>query len=248
MRGQPDCKRADAQAEAEKSVQEAHAQVASVRDQIQSEICALKKTQTMLRSELHHQVNTQAPKLTIMSLTKKLKKIEQSISEKDRLHSNIERERTQLQDTSTNTSVASAMMRSVEAQRSLQKLDLGDHIDLDDMLDDIEENRHDTRTLANRLANLGGDDIQNSCSDEDEFDANDVFIAMGISACSQDTLLSHEISDQLNRAKATNNLHFSDDGFCEPKNETDTRVHGVFPSVPDSRRPQKNPNRFFLNL
>jgi hypothetical protein len=250
MRGTPDAKRAEAQAMAERSVQEAHSQVASVRDQIQNELSALRRTQEMLRSQLHHQAINNASKSVLCSLTKKLKKIDQSISEKDKLHNNIERERTQLQDTTTNTSVATAMMRSVEAQRSLQKLDLGDHIDLDDMLDDIEENRTDTRTLQSRLANLGGDDIEDTCSDDDDFNANDVMVAMGMSADHKDSLLCDEISEQLNKATFLNEQHFSsDDAWSEEREYLCYRrnrlaqpgiVSDNFPTVPGRVAPSNS--------
>jgi hypothetical protein len=239
VRATPEMKRAAAQTAAERSVNEAHTQVESVREKIHDDLTLLRKRQALTRAELQRKVDTQAPKNVLVTLSKDLKKIDKSISEKERLHSNIERERTQLQDTPTNTSVATAMMRSVEAQRSLQKLDLGDHLDFDDMLDDIEENRMETRTLSNRLANMGCDDTQDSCSDDDDFCANDVMIALGMSVSSSDCLLSDEIRSKLNRATVS-----------KPTTVEQSNTEFEFPSVPHTRvavaelRPRSKSNLF----
>jgi len=183
---------------AAQSIDDACAEVANVRDRIQGEILLLRKQQMMLRAELQEHVRVGATRPVLARATKKLKEIEAAINAKEKLHSNVQKETVQLQDTTTNTAVATAMMRSVEAQRALQKLDLGGHEDIDEMLDYIEENRGETAELTDRLGNLWTDDIDCEIAEAD-FDASDVVAAMGMRSGYSDDLLLSEISEQLSQ-------------------------------------------------
>ena len=113
------------QQQAEAEVLAVQQEVGSVQRSIMDQIAQLKQEQLVLRAELQEQVRVGAPRSALAGTTKKLKQTERNIAEKEKLCANVARERTQLADTSTNTQVASAMMRSVEAQQKLQKLDLG---------------------------------------------------------------------------------------------------------------------------
>jgi hypothetical protein len=229
-------------------VKEAHAQVASVRDRIQGELDVFKQQQHLLRSELHRQVQMKAPKRILADLTKRLKQLERNISDKEKLYTNIERDTTQLQDTSTNTSVAAAMMQSVEAQRSLQKLDLGDHIDIDDMLDGVEENRQETRTLTNRLGKLGDDVDAYSDDEEDTFDANDVLAAMGMQTSYKDDALLLDINEQMSQK-----WQRPTPAFAQSISQADDAIdygHRVntFPDAPGTRKQPTHNVPFFNDL
>ena len=183
------------QQKAEAAVQQAQDEVTQVRDRITGEIAHLKQLQLVLRAELQQQVKMGAPRSALADTTKKLKQTERQIREKENLHANVARETTQLQDTTTNTRVASALLQSVEAQKQLQKLDLGGR-ELDDALDEIEENRDDTRELSDRLAHLGGDDLDEMW-DEDNMHADDIVAAMGLRTERKDDILLEEVAAQL---------------------------------------------------
>jgi len=182
------------QQQAEADVQTAQDEIAAVRDRIQGEIEKLKHQQLVLRAELQQQVQLGAPRTALANTTKKLKQVERQIAEKEKLHANVARENTQLCDTTTNTRVASAMMQSVEAQQRLQKLDLGGR-ELDEALDEIEENREDTKDLADRLAHLGGDELDELM--EDGMQAEDIVSAMGLRTERRDDILLREVNAQL---------------------------------------------------
>ena len=152
------------QQQAEAEVLAVQQEVGTVQRSIMDQIAQLKQEQLVLRAELQEQVRIPGvSRSALAGTTKKLKQTERKIAEKEKLCANVAREHTQLADTSTNTQVASAMMRSVEAQQKLQKLDLGGvclHVwceagspgrcfctgrSLDDVVDEIEDNREDTR-------------------------------------------------------------------------------------------------------
>ena len=81
-------------------------------------------------------------------------------------------------------------MQSVDAQKQLALLNLGGKdIDIDDVLDDVEDNRIETRELTDRLGSLGGIDDP---LEEQPFDANAVMAAMGIRTDYKEDILVQE--------------------------------------------------------
>ena len=180
---------------AEQDMHEAERQVADVRDRIKAEIDSLILQQTVYRAELQRQANTGAPRAAMLKIYKNLKHNDRQIEEKQRLYANVQRETSQLQDTTTNTKVAAAMMRSVEAQRRLQKMDLGGE-DVQDVLDYIDENRADTKELTDRLGAMG---VEEDEFDESTFSAGHVVSALGMRTDHSDDLLLSEIGQLMNQ-------------------------------------------------
>lgn len=175
---------------AEQQVEQARDDIAKVRDRVVAEVDNLKREQMMHRAELQQAVHSRAPQHVLMNLTKKLKQVENQIGEKEKLMANVHRETTQLADAGTNAKVAAAYMQSVDAQQALARLDLGGK-EVDDVLDDVEDNRMLTRELTDRLGSLGGED-EDLVFDEEGFDATAVIQAMGVRTDYKEDILVQE--------------------------------------------------------
>jgi hypothetical protein len=159
---------------AESRVQEAIDEVDAVVEECQQSLA-------YSRQQLQHLMSSAAPSRSkVVQVVNRIKHLQTQISEKERVRSNILREKQQLSDTSTNAMVSSAFAQSHTAQMQIQKNGIGS-VELDNLLDDVEENRTETREVTDRLGGLGGLDEDALQIDEQSITASDITMAIGLS-------------------------------------------------------------------
>jgi hypothetical protein len=212
----------------------------AVSAELQADIALLGKKLDIAQVSLRRQVDNNAHGASISKLMRQIKDIKTSMSSKQRLYDTVEREASHLQDMSTNTSIAAAMTCSLDAQKTMTRVDVAgvDALDIDEILDDIEDHRADTATLTSRLGKIGRDYSNQESDDEadDAFSADDVADAMGIHATSQaDVVLACKPSDDVD--ERTN--------LCDWR-ATQEGAHNRMPTVPTSRDTRVRP--FFSDL
>jgi hypothetical protein len=183
------------------TTEDARRKFEAVSDELRADITLLCKKLDIAQVALRRQVDNNAHGASISKSVRQIKNIEASISSKQRLYDTVDREASHLQDMSTNTSIAAAMTCSLDAQKTMTRVDVAgvDALDIDEILDDIEDHRADTATLTSRLGKIGRDYLtQESDDDEDEdaFSADDVAAAMGIHTPSQADKLSDDITER----------------------------------------------------
>jgi 23S rRNA pseudoU1915 N3-methylase RlmH len=158
----------------------AYDRVHTAIENIDAELVPLRETLRYTQQQLQHMMKSGAPdRCKAVSLVNKIKHIETQLREKERVRNNILREKQQLDDSNTNAMVSSALVQSHAAQTKLQAKGLAS-IELDDLLDDVEDNRVDTRELTTRLGGLGGMDDDELHIDEASISASDITMAMGL--------------------------------------------------------------------
>jgi hypothetical protein len=94
--------------------------------------------------------------------------LQESIAQKSRQVENAKRERRQLDEVKSNSQMASALQKSADAQRHFRTQQGTTASSMDDVFDDIDENREETRDFSNRLGSNAGDD------DSDLADMSDI--------------------------------------------------------------------------
>lgn len=161
----------------ETAMSNAAKKVTSVADEIEKECSELKSKHQLNQSVLLQMVNDSRPTQDIIKQTNKVKMIEKTLRAKTNLLGNMNREHQQLSSAKTNTDVALAMKESVDAQRLLVRVNC-DEADLDELLDDVDDYRQETVSLAERLGAMGGDDDAD-LTDDTIFDTDAIMSAMG---------------------------------------------------------------------
>ena len=213
---------ASKQRKAESSLREASSAVDDIEATIESQIALLQREHHMHQGVLAQMVQQKAPKERLMKQTAIVKRVEKQLRAKQNVLANVHRERHQLADSDTNSRVAGALKKSVEAQRKLSELTLGGEEALDDILDEASERRDDTRDITQRLGEMGeesDDEVH-----ESEFNAEDVIAALGWQTNSDDSLLTDTV-----------NCHFQhtiQDAIGDPAAQTEA-VHAVPATLPE---------------
>ena len=103
----------------------------------------------------------------------------------------MSREKRQLASVSMNTSVACVMRESLDAQKLLSRATYSND-EIDDVLDDAEELRHDADELADRLGAIELDTTVETV-DTDAFDIEQVRQALGVQMDYADKLAMNEL-------------------------------------------------------
>ena len=223
----------DKQSRAEREVAEAQCKVEDVTGNIRKSVETMERQLMLQQGMLQRALQQGAPRSALVDLTKKVQQLQRDLAKKKRLVGNMGREGQQLNDAYTNAQVAAAMMRSVEAQKKMQKLWLGgrDADEMDEILDDIEEHRDATADLTDRLAAKGGDD-EADIFDEDAFCDEDIMAALGMNTRESDTELLTSTRRKMaegwqNLAEATPTKHFNIDPAAPMLNTTTLPHYGA---------------------
>ena len=183
---------ASKQRKAESSLREASSAVDEVEATIESQIALLQREHHMHQGVLAQMVQQKAPKDRLMKQTTIVKRVEKQLRAKQNVLANVHRERHQLADSDTNSRVAGALKKSVEAQRKLTELTLGGDEALDDILDEASERRNDTKDITHQLGEMAeesDDDVH-----ESDFNAEDVIAALGWQTNGDDSLLTDTVN------------------------------------------------------
>lgn len=162
----------------------AYDRVHTAIENIDAELVPLRETLSYTQQQLKHLMSPgdrrKAPdRRKAVDFVNKIRHIENQLREKERVRNNILREKQQLDDSNTNAMVSSALVQSHAAQTKLQAKGLAS-VELDELLDDVEDNRADTRELTTRLGGLGGMDDDELHIDEASISASDITMAMGL--------------------------------------------------------------------
>lgn len=174
--------------------------VTIVADGIEKECSELKAKHQLNQSILLQMINDSRPTQDIIKQTGKVKLIEKTLRSKINLLGNMNREHQQLSSAKTNTDVALAMKESVDAQRLLVRVNC-DEADLDDLLDDVDDYRQETVSLAERLGAMGGDDDAD-LHDDAAFDTDAIMSAMGRRTDQKEQFKVDELRSQLAQSDA----------------------------------------------
>ena len=209
----------------------------AVSAELQADIDLLGKKLDIAQVSLRRQVDNNAHGASISKLMRQIKDIKTSMSSKQRLYDTVDRETSHLQDMSTNTSIAAAMTCSLDAQKTMTRVDVAgaDALDIDEIIDDIEDHRADTATLTSRLGKIGRDYSNEESDDDDDdmFSADDVAAAMGMYKTSPADMLPDDAADRTN--------------LCDWRSVPDgVHPRGRMPTVPTSRDTRVRP--FFGDL
>jgi hypothetical protein len=127
----------------------------------------------------------------IMSQTHKVSGLMKQLNARRNLLSNMSREKRQLASVSMNTSVACVMRESLDAQKLLSQATCSND-EIDNVLDDAEELRHDADELSDRLGAIDMDDALDTV-DTDSFDIDQVRQALGMEMDHVDELAMDEL-------------------------------------------------------
>lgn len=205
----------------ETAMSKATNKVNTVAEGIEKECSELIVKKQLNQSLLVKMVNESRPTEEIIKQTGQVKMIEKTLKSKQNLLGNMKREHQQLASAKTNTDVALAMKESVDAQRLLVRVNC-DEADLDDLLDDVDEYRQETVSLAERLGAMGGDDDADLV-DPTKFDPKDILAAMGQRTDQKEQFMVDELKEQL-----AQNCTMSEHSHLEYKPD----VSYILPSAP----------------
>lgn len=183
------------------TLQRARQEIAEVEQLLQEDLREQSERLGVAQRQLRMLVAQRAPKASLQAATRQILVTNrratvtpcQQAQQRDLLDTekrigNAARERKQLADVQNNTQMVTALKRSAEAQQYARQKEYGD---IDDMLDDIEENRGDTKELSARLA--GGDD-EHDLVDQDDLDMDAVLAAMGEKVQHSDDVLARDVA------------------------------------------------------
>ena len=151
----------DKQQRANQAIHKASAKVDEIESDIQQKVTCLEEQCKLHRRLLHDLVSRASSKKEIMTETQRVTMLMKQLDVQRNLLSNMHREKRQLASASLNTSVASVMRESLDAQKLLS-LATCKGIDIDDVLDDAEETRSMTAELSDRLAAVEEETIEDT--------------------------------------------------------------------------------------
>ena len=173
---------------ANRAIDEASAKVGEIEIDIEHEIHKLEEECDLHRRLLKGLVGRNAARTEIMEATNRVNMLLRQIDMKRNLLRNMHRERRQLAAASMNTSVASVMKESLDAQKMLSMATCTNE-SIDDVLDDVEDCRQETDDLSERL----GTTEQDESVDDTAFDMEQVRLALGIDTPDPNQQSMHEL-------------------------------------------------------
>ena len=226
---------------AKEELSRVRADVSDLHKGINDDVNMMQQKLVLTRAALQQAVDRNAPREELMTLTKKVKHLMSQMAIKQKLLGNVMREDEQLLDTHTNSQVLATMKKSNETQKMMRKVYLGaNEDDPEDILDDIDDHREDTKKLTERLAHDGGIDDAD-IFDAAAFDEHEVLAALGLQQRnSVDTKLNDRIKEKMfdiNRPLETSHdvdNHIAIDQF-NVSNQSSGGAIGLFPDVPVSQ-------------
>lgn len=109
---------------------------------------------------------------------------------------NADRERQHLDDVHANSQMTIALHQSVQAQKQFNQSISKQHgHDIEDILDDVDDNREDVRAFSLRLGVDGGD--PDASTDPEEVDMDEVLVALGRDNRESSRVLSTDVQRAL---------------------------------------------------
>jgi hypothetical protein len=213
-----------------------------VGSEIRNEVAMLGFEVEALQKQLAQDLQNNCGMDHITNMTKRIKMIQRNMEAKRRLLSNMEKEKQQLADASVNLKVTRVMKDSLEAQKQLAKLQFDDDLDeIDELLDNIDENRVETQELTERLGQFGVDE-NDDIIDSSFLKPEDVFSALGYASTKSEQHSLRGLKQaygELLTSEFQNQVHVADNssasaGSVQIPESNNSSPAFVFPKAPES--------------
>jgi len=216
-------------AKADQAIQDAQMKTQQVEEKLRNTISECEMELMHLQARLHGCLQSMAPKSEIAKITKRIQIVNRTKAETEGKLANVHKESRQLNDATINVEVIQTMNDSVRAQRMLERAVTDNDIDdVDDLLDDVEEKRAETKELGERLGSLGNHDED---FDEDSILSEDVMQAMGWSTQREDQQMFANVKQRMQLTRDMQKAYMQDAAPSEPQNNISEES---FPQAPVS--------------